>query len=72
MVELPSKPQLGRSARVGGFSNDLIAGLAAQTGNRLLAVKPDVFQFVFFIVTEISFRSEKGIGGSLSTLRFET
>ena len=47
MVELPSNPQLGRSASVGGFSNALSRRLAAQFRNRLFAVKPDVFEFVF-------------------------
>ena len=46
MVELPSNPHRGRSASVGGFSKDLMLSLAAQFRNGLLAIKPDVFEFV--------------------------
>ena len=47
MVELPSNPHSGRSARVGAFSNDFIRVLPRNSGMGCLAVKPDILEFVF-------------------------
>src|SRR4051812_40950942 len=50
MVELPSKPQLGRSARVGGLSNAFISVLPRNSGIGVLPSSQMYSNLYFFMV----------------------
>ena len=45
-VELPSNPQFGTCSKRGKAVEFLDQSLASNIGNRLVAIEPDVFQFV--------------------------
>src|SRR5579862_3492084 len=50
MVELPSKPQRGRSARVGGFSNALIWVLPRSSGMGVLP-SSQMYSSLYFVMS---------------------
>src|ERR1700733_4401797 len=49
MVELPSKPQLGRSARVGGVSNAFIRVLPRRPGTGCLP-SSQMYSSLYFVI----------------------
>src|SRR5208283_2414822 len=49
MVELPSKPQLGKSARVGGCSNGLIRVLPRSSGTGCLP-SSQMYSSLYFVI----------------------
>src|ERR1019366_7541842 len=58
IVELPSKPQSGRSARVGGFSNDLIVVLPRSSGTGFLP-SSQMYSSLYFVMVFGGSRSEE-------------